>query len=358
VLLGVFALAAHPVPRPGSIPGFTPDSPDYLYGAVSILKGHYLVDWNGPAHVPRYTPTFSLMLAPAVALGGTAAAVWVPYLSALALGALGAVLAWRATRPASAPLAVVAVLFWSAPIAYAGMIMSDLPATALSLGSLAVLTLGGQKRLVALAGALAGWVVVLRPGLSVLVVAGLAALTVREARLQLGSIYLLGTLPFVVALGAWQWATFGSPLVTGYQALGATDADGRFFALDYILGPPWNVEGRSPNLIAYLGALSGLTGNMLPPGLGLLGLAGLALLAWRSDTAAAVGRYGLASVAGLLLVHVPYFFQTERFLFVATSLLGIGAAVLLSEAATRLVRHVPWPAVSWLRSARVGPARR
>ena len=92
VFIGLYAFLARPLPRDHGIPGlnYWPDSPDYIYGAVALLHGHYLVTWDRalPAipgfvwglapHVPRYPPGMSALLVPMVALGGVTAAVWVP----------------------------------------------------------------------------------------------------------------------------------------------------------------------------------------------------------------------------------------------------------------------------------------
>src|SRR5688500_17702547 len=109
VLLVAFAVFAWPVITPGIVPGAHPDSYDYAYGALALLQGEYVVAWDGPPRLPIYPPGFSVLLMPAVALGGVEASVWVPFLAGLALGVMAAVLAMRLSRPIAAPLAVFLV---------------------------------------------------------------------------------------------------------------------------------------------------------------------------------------------------------------------------------------------------------
>ena len=54
-----------------------------------------------------------------------------------------------------------------------------------------------------------------------LLVAALLGLTARSHRRRDELVYLAGSLPLVFLLGLWQWATYGSPFVTGYQVVGA-----------------------------------------------------------------------------------------------------------------------------------------
>src|SRR5438128_5750183 len=71
LLFAVFAPLSWPVISPGTLTGdIKPDSYDYAYGALALLHGRYLVDWSGTLQIPRYPPGFSLLLVPAVALGG------------------------------------------------------------------------------------------------------------------------------------------------------------------------------------------------------------------------------------------------------------------------------------------------
>jgi hypothetical protein len=63
------------------------DSADYVFGAASLLRDQYIVDWDGELpRVPKYAPGFPALLAPAVALGGIQSAIWVPYLGVFVLG--------------------------------------------------------------------------------------------------------------------------------------------------------------------------------------------------------------------------------------------------------------------------------
>ncbi len=121
VLLCAFAVLALPTTASHPIRGlnYWPDSVDYIYGAVALLHGTYMVSWDGLApvspwglepHLPRYTPGMSVLLIPIVAVAGVAQAVWVPYVMGLVLGGLVAGIAARLSGPAAAPLAVIVVL--------------------------------------------------------------------------------------------------------------------------------------------------------------------------------------------------------------------------------------------------------
>jgi hypothetical protein len=81
-----------------------------VFGAASLLRDQYIVDWDGELpRVPKYAPGFPALLAPAVALGGIQSAIWVPYLGVFVLGGLIALMAAELGGPLIAPLAVASV---------------------------------------------------------------------------------------------------------------------------------------------------------------------------------------------------------------------------------------------------------
>jgi hypothetical protein len=357
LLISCLAIATLPHPVPGQVPGPLPDSPDYAYGALALLHGHYTVSWDGLARVPRYSPGFPLLLVPAVALGGVAAAVWVSWLALIALATGLAALAWRVGGCWAAPLAVV-LLFGATPLHLAQEVMSDLPSAALLLAEGALVACGTRRRTVLAAGAVAGLLIWIRPANALLVLAGCAALTVWPPWRARVPVYLAAIVPFIAALALWQWRVYGSPLQTGYQAAVAT-ADGSgtlgaLFAPRYVFGHPWNYgdvqfQGQSlPNVLDYPLALSGVAGAYFPlPGSGILGLWGLVRLAWQRGVAASMGRFGLAMLALTLLVYLPYFFQESRFMLAPATFLALGAAVQVGRISAWLLclvsqhRHLP-----------------
>lgn len=322
--LVIFALGTWPHPTKGDLPGYTPDTPEYVAGAEALLNGHYVLQRDGSTYIPRYTPGFAALLMPAVALGGPEVAVWVPFLAALVTGLLVAVVAWRASTPLAAAVALPGLMFTPAFVISARMIMSDIPVLALGLVS-ALLLPKAQRRWLVAAGAMAGLAGFTRPALFVLVLAGCIGIADRRRI----TYYLLGAMPALVLLGIYQWLAFGSPLASGYVANGATDAQGHLFRLEYVLGRPFN-EPAPSNFVAYTQALFGTTGVMLWPGLGLMGVAGLCWLTRGSGAPGTVGRYGLAAVGVVLGVHLTYFFQAERFLFPAAAMLSVGGSAFLA----------------------------
>ncbi len=333
LLLLAFATIAWPDIEPGEIPGG--DAVEYVHVAAALLHGTHLVDYDGPPRPTRYTPGFPLMLAPAVAVGGLEAAVWVSYLAALVLGALAALLAFTLGGGLAAPLAVVLVLFTPAGLAMARIIMSDLPSATLVLAEAALLALATSRRSAVAAGLLAGWLVWMRPASIVLILAGLAGLSATRRVVDRSIAYIAGVVVPVVLLGLWQWSVFGSPLLTSYQVAGASGGGSSefdaFFSLGYVLGPPWNAysQGAAPNLIVYVRGLLGLDAALVWPATGLVGLVSASLMARSRDARGCVGRFTLAASLLTLLVYVPYFFREPRFLIVPAVLNGVTAAVLI-----------------------------
>jgi hypothetical protein len=340
VVLGVFAAGNRP--GTGTIPPGG-DSAAYLAQAASIVSGQDPRLVAGAEDAGRYTPGFALVLAPFVALGGVTGALWVELVSALLLGGVAATLAWRLAGPLAAPLAAALVLFNSVVALYTRWVMTDVPAAAVVVSEVALLSAAPGPAALVVAGGLAGALVWLRPASVVLVGAGLLGLTAAPAWRRSAAWYLAGALPFAALLLAWQWASFGSPLVTSYQAAGASPENGAdltgFFNLRYVVGPPWNsaMAGLAPNVLAYPVLLVGLDDQLLPVGVGLVGLLAAAMLARSPGRTGIVGRATLATAGLLLLVYVPYFWRGSRFLLGATSLLGIVAAAGVITLMRRLV---------------------
>jgi hypothetical protein len=337
-LLVVFALVARPIIIPGQVQGPRPDSLDYAYGAASLLRGRYVADWDGVPHTPRYPPGFSILLTPAVALAGVEGAVWVPYIAGVLLGALAALLGARLGGTLAAPLAVGTVLCAVAPFAFSHMVMSDLPSVMLAMLEVAVLALGGRPATSLVAGLLAGALIWIRPATAVLLSAGMAGISARGERWRRAALYLTGALPPVVLLGVWQFAMFGSPLTTSYQAAGASPsrsgALGSFFSLHYVLQPyqrdPHPLGWQLPNVLLYPLELLGADFFVSLPGVGLLGLVAALRFGRKAGALGVVGRFGLAAVAATLLVYVPYFWQSARFMMVPAAIVNLAAAVHLA----------------------------
>jgi hypothetical protein len=345
-------LAVDSIIQPGNIPGPAPDSGDYAYGARALLHGQYVVDWDGPPHIPRYAPGFPILLMPAVATGGVGTTDRVPAAAGLLLGVTVALLAWRLAGALAPPLAVILVLFPPGPRYLARLVMSDLPAVTLATLEVALLALGQGPLAWVAAGFLGGALVWVRPANVVLLLAGLAGLTASAAPRRAAGWFALGAIPLLVLLGAWQQATYGSPLRTGYQAgawaPGRSEELGAFFSPQYVLGAAAMYGSRSmggglqswglPNGLCYPLQLLGLDAFLLFPGVGLIGLVALVRYARRPGAHGVLGRFGLAALVLVLVTYVPYFYQSGRFLMIPAAILGLGAAALVAEVATTALR--------------------
>jgi 4-amino-4-deoxy-L-arabinose transferase-like glycosyltransferase len=350
-LLIVFSRGVLPVGLPDSGLHPLPDALLYAQGAQSILQGHYTATYQGVVQTPRYTPGFSLLLAPAVAVGGLDAAVWVAYAAAVGLAATAALVAWRVAGPLAAPVAIVLVAYTPVVATFAQLVMTDVANATVGLLALACLLRRDTRGAVA-AGALLGFSAWMRPASAIYLVAGAAALSNRRQ----APAFVAAAVPFVVGLLLWQWATWGSPFVTGYQAQGASpDGTGSLsslfdlrYAFTTALGDAPDIGGRArewgmPNLPVYVLQLLGGDGFLLLPAVGCLGVAGLIFLANCNGRRSQVGRFGLASIALTLLVYAPYFWQSGRFLVLPAALLGIGAAALLTVSLETVISVSPRP---------------
>ena len=208
-LAPVVATAPRPMNRQPS-----PDAQEYADGARNLVVGDgYVTTFRGgDAQPPRYPPGYSAVLAPFAAAGPHPSAVQLGskvYGILYVLAAIGA--AWTIGGPLAA--AVAGALVGSSPFAlrFGSLVMSDAFAAGLTLVCLALVHRATTARS-ALAGAVAGALVTVRLSALIQVPALLAALGNRQ-RLAL----LACAAPFVLALGLFQWATFGSPLRTGYD---------------------------------------------------------------------------------------------------------------------------------------------
>jgi hypothetical protein len=184
----------------------------------SLLHGSYLVDYDSPPRPTRYTPGFSVLLVPAVALGGLEAGVWVVYVSVLVLGCLAALLAWRIGGGLAATLAGLLALFNIGVYVMAHSIMSDLPSVTIAVAELTLIALTVGSRSAVAAGFLAGCLVWIRPGSLVLVLAGLAAFSA-NSRPEAPSGRLRGQ-PCAAASGIGSMAVVGLRFAAHHQLSG------------------------------------------------------------------------------------------------------------------------------------------
>jgi hypothetical protein len=351
IVLAIFAAVACPHTGPGEFPGVIGDSLEYTYGAESLLQGHYLVSWDGgPPRPPLYPPGFSLLLVPAVALGGFSAAPWTPFITGLLAGTFAAVIGAKLAGRLVAPFAAACVQFSFITLVLAEMVMSDLPAGLFVVMQVPALMIATPWAL-ALAGFLGGALAWIRPAMVLLVLAGLCAITAHQNWRGRVLWYLLGALIPIVGLGWWQLATFGSPLVTSYQAARANPAGSSdmtaFFSLRYVLGEPYHQDGPLfggsaaqwglPNGLTYPLQLLGLDGYVTLPGLGLIGVFTAIKSCRGAGHRGTFARFVLATAVITLCIYVPYYWQSARYLIAPGLLLSIAGAVGVSD----VVQTVP-----------------
>jgi hypothetical protein len=342
VLLAIFFVGARPTFTWRDID--TEDAADYAFAAVSLLQGQFVVSWTGVTRETNFTPGFPALLVPAVALGGIDAAAWVPYLSALFLGGLIALIAAEISVPLAAPVAVATVLFSRDIVTHAQVVLSDLPTATIAVLQLALILVGARTRgwvPIALAGVCAGLLPWLRPATILFLAAGVAGLSALPGWRRKVLVYLTASAPLLALLGIWQWSQFGSPLVTAYQAHGASsDNSGAISALfnpKYVFGQTVHA-GPLSNGLQYPLHLLGLDGSSLVPGLGALGVVMAGVWTPRVDTNGLVARFSLTVLGVTLATYLPYWWQDTRFLMTPTILVGLCGAAALSQFLLQLAR--------------------
>lgn len=202
------------------------------------------------ALVPTYPPGYPALMAAAIRMAGTRAGYVVVPL-------MGALLVWttwrigtRVVGPATGLLAALLMLCSPILLIQLCVPMSDVPAAALWALALS-LTLAGTRRSVLAAGTLSGLALAVRPNLLllaiVLAVAVAAGAWMRgraKASIAMASLYALGMVPGLVAVG-WLFSHwYGSPFRSGYGELDALFSTRHAFA-NLARYPAWLVETQS-----------------------------------------------------------------------------------------------------------------
>jgi hypothetical protein len=205
----------------------------------------------------------------------------------------------------------------------------------------------------AAAAAIAGGLALLRLSAAVAIPALLAALPVSVLRRV--AIFVV---PGIIALGAFQWATFGSPLRTGYDywlpdlkmfavgyALERPMGDGPTMVGDALNGQllgwlcPCEGEGgpltQLPNVVFYPAVVFGPFWVFAPPLVGLFGFV-YAVLHWREPAA----RFTVWLTLLTLGVLTVYVYQAARLAAAPAALLAIYAAVATARWLDRSSRIV------------------
>ncbi len=286
--------------------------------------------------VPVYPPGLPLLLTAAGAVGGFQAKFMVVPLLAgvlvLATYGIGA----RLVSPVVGLMAAWLVATSPPVLFIAVTVMSDVPAAAL--WSVAFFfVLGRSTTSAAIAGATAGFAVLVRPNLAPLVaILGLRYLyefldpATRRAAFSRGSFFALTAMVPIGALGVLHYVLYGSPTASGY---GVTEG---FFSRTHVV----------PNLRRYFG--------WFVESHTVVGLAGFAALAvplrrvWPRDDMRSVRVIAPLFVLFVWTIYVIYLVWDDwwylRFLLPSYPLIMTGTAAIARSVALRLPRELTWVA--------------
>jgi hypothetical protein len=349
-----------------------PDAVEYAVTAQRLASGEsFALPLPGRDDPSRYPFGFPALLAPAYWFPG--ADLRAGLYGVIALGALGVLLVYllgsRLWDRPTGLLAALTLLFLPQYLTWNRAIMSEtatatlVAATALLLWhAVAIPNARRQRWLLCAAGIAVGVAILVRLNNIVLLPALIAGLATShfarprsrppssgEGRRRSGGEGLITLLPplitltigpalALVALAAYAWITFGSPLGTGYRYwVPEWYADPRLtFAFTYAFRAPalsgdLNTPPDLPNIIYYARSLTGLlpapTSNFLTRGLALIALTG-ALAALRDRRPAARAMIGFAGSLGVLtgLLFAGYFLADVRFLAPLAPMLALAIA--------------------------------
>jgi hypothetical protein len=331
----------------------SPDAQEYADAAhhLALGDGYITTITRGERRPPRYPPGFSLALAPFSLVGAYPANVQTGAKVYAVLYILATLVAgWVVGGPLAAAVAVA--LVGSSPFAvrYASLVMSDAFAAALTVLTIALVQRPTGRRLVA-AGLLGGAGILVRLGGSLNVVALLPGVGWRARWLVVA-----GALVGIVALAGQQWATFGNPLMTGYQywlpgvrTLGldfpfdaTSQRDGSGVVADSLDGalvawvcpcPDDDPLVALPNIAFYPLVLLGVFWIFTPPLTTIPGLIEI-VRRWREPG----GGYALWLTILTTVFYLIYFYQGARFVAGPATLLAVYSGVAIARWIERLER--------------------
>lgn len=309
-----------------------PDAIEYEEAARSLAEGRgYLLWMGGDAYPPRYPPGLSVLIAASLPLVGDdlGAGIWVVLASALAAVAGTYLLGRSVAGPACGLVAALLVAVSPLHVQWSQAVMSDVPASAavvwLALGTIVALRRGagalfwlGLGVAAGLAASIRYAVLAVVPAACVLVL--LASPRARAMRLRDVAALLAGTLVGVLPMLALNAALFGDALHDGYAYWVERD----LASARYVLSA--RPSGAPSNAWFYARLLLG-GGALYPPTATVL----LGLGAWRAarGTASerAAGALAALVLAALLALHLPFFWQWDRFVLPALPLLAVVMAL-------------------------------
>jgi 4-amino-4-deoxy-L-arabinose transferase-like glycosyltransferase len=314
VLLLAAVVWLHRLPYSASNLEVPPDTVEYALAPLQLLEtGRYEIMLEGRGLPPRYPPWFSaVLILPAYVLFGHDPGNAILPVTLLAVAGVGFAYAIgrRISSTTGGVLAALALLVLPPYSAWATQVMTDVPCTALMLGTCLIylrLRTTPKPLLPYLgAGVLVGLTTLFRPVfVAMLLPFLLAILRQRKDAFLRGLLLLAPMAGAVAAVFAYNAVTFGSPLRNGYKFWVPVP-------MDY------------PTMMF---SFSHLRMNLEELGLGvaaivLLVYIGASLPVWRRKTAAfAASRESLQhailffalTTAPILIFHLFYFFPAERF---------------------------------------------
>jgi hypothetical protein len=328
-----------------------PDAGEYADSANQLAHGNGFVtavhgccreDISG-LQPPRYPPGFPLVMAAFAEFSNYPANVQMGARMLAMLYVLVTVgVAWRLGGATAA--ALTALFVGSSPFAAVSgsFVLSDAFAAGLT-ALLLILVRSRSAKTAALAGAGAGLLTTIRLSSGLAIPALLIGLRGRARWVMIAS-----AAPFLLALGLYQWLTFGSPFRTGYDfwlpgakffdPVSATTfrafGDGPWVVPDQLGGAlmRWvcpcadgGPMATAPDVLLYPAVLLGLFWTFAPPFVGLVGIAYL----WsrRRDPES---QFILALTVLTLAFYCVYFYQAARFMAAPATLLVISGGVAVA----------------------------
>lgn len=339
-----------------------PDSLSYADGAVQVVNGNGfkisfdetrpLSEQRYPAelHSSRYPPGMSMFLSPFVRLfnGNIEGAQFGSKVITITLVLAVVIATGLIAGPFSSLLSLV-ILYNSPFIAKsAQLVMGDAMGALVTVAVFICIAAANRcsKNLrirnlfMFLAGAFAGFGIITRTNLVIVVIALILA-TFRKGSLKF---VLYGILPFLIFLGTYQWTEFGSPTKTGYSVYvkGIDEfslahitqenisSDREFIFQDKLDGRlmQWTCPcdkfgpvGKAGNWIFYPSVLAGIYWFYYPP---LFGIIGMLYIFLRRRTTEF--RFAEIVIFLNLVLLLPYFYQGVRLASPSAYLLVIASS--------------------------------
>jgi 4-amino-4-deoxy-L-arabinose transferase-like glycosyltransferase len=313
-----------------------PDAIEYEEAARSLAEGRgYLLWMGGDAFPPRYPPGLSVLIAASLPLVGDdlGAGIWVVLASALAAVAGTYLLGRRVAGPACGLVAALLVAVSPLHVQWSQAVMSDVPASAavvwLTLGVVVLLRRDGPALSWLALGVAAGLAASIRYAVLAVVASAcvlvlLAASRPLARRLRDLAALLAGTGIGVVPMLVLNHALFGDALQDGYAYWVQHD----LASAGYVLSA--RPSGAPSNAWFYARLLLG-GGALYPPSAAALLPLGAWCAARGGATRRAAGALAALVLGALLALHLPFFWQWDRFVLPVLPLLAVVMALPFAD---------------------------